>query len=127
MNDPIKTINQSLIAGYIDKSVLSYEQYLPDLLTNQTKPPKKVLTSLLRELENCTEFFISVAFVTASGVATIINKLKELEEKKVTGKILVSQYLNFTQPEALKRLAKFNNIELRIATTGNFHSKGYIF
>jgi HKD family nuclease len=86
MNDPIKSINQSLIAGYIDKSVLSDEQYLPDLLTNQTKLPKKVLTSLLRELENCTEFFISVAFVTASGLATIINKLKELEEKKLLEK-----------------------------------------
>jgi HKD family nuclease len=86
MNDPIKSINQSLIAGYIDKSVLSDEQYLPDLLTNQTKPPKKVLTSLLRELENCTEFFISVAFVTASGLATIINKLKELEEKNLLEK-----------------------------------------
>jgi len=40
---------------------------------------------------------------------------------------LVSQYLNFTQPEALKRLLKFDNIELRINTNDNFHSKGYLF
>lgn len=39
----------------------------------------------------------------------------------------MSQYLNFTQPEALKRLLQFKNIELRIATTGNAHTKGYIF
>jgi HKD family nuclease len=50
--------------------------------------------------------YISVAFVTTSGVATIINKLKELQSE-ITGQILVSQYLNFTQPEALKRLLQF--------------------
>ncbi|WP_244140853.1 DUF3427 domain-containing protein [Kaistella flava (ex Peng et al. 2021)] len=70
---------------------------------------------------------MSVAFVTTSGVATIINKLKELENREIKGKILVSQYLNFTQPEALKRLSQFKNIDLRIATTGNAHAKGYIF
>lgn len=41
--------------------------------------------------------------------------------------MLVSQYLNFSQPEALKQILKFQNIELKIATQGNFHSKGYLF
>jgi superfamily II DNA or RNA helicase/phage repressor protein C with HTH and peptisase S24 domain len=99
----------------------------PELLVNQKNPPKKVLSSILHELENCNEFFISVAFVTTSGVAAIINKIKELEDRKIKGEILVSQYLNFTQPEALKRLLQFKNIDLRIATTGNTHTKGYIF
>ena len=40
---------------------------------------------------------------------------------------MVSQYLNFTQPEALKRLMQFKNISLRILTQGNAHAKGYIF
>ncbi len=40
---------------------------------------------------------------------------------------MVSQYLNFTQPEALKRLLQFKNINLKIATIGNAHAKGYIF
>nr|WP_278036510.1 DUF3427 domain-containing protein [Flavobacterium nitratireducens] len=70
---------------------------------------------------------MSVAFVTTSGVATIINKLKELENRGIKGEILVSQYLNFTQPEALKRLLQFKNINLKIATIGNAHAKGYIF
>jgi HKD family nuclease len=54
-----------------------------------------------------------VAFVTTSGVATIINKLKELENREIKGEILVSQYLNFTQPEALKKLAQFKNIRFK--------------
>lgn len=127
MDKLIQNFNNSLQTGYIDKNILSDSRYQPELLVNQKKPPKKVLSTILHEFENCTEFSISVAFVTTSGVATIINKLKELESREIKGKILVSQYLNFTQPEALKRLLKFKNIDLRIATTGNAHSKGYIF
>lgn len=119
--------NLSLQTGFIDKNIISDENFHPELLVNQKNPPKKVLLTLLKEFENCEEFYISVAFVTTSGVATIINKLIELEKKNIKGQLLVSQYLNFSQPEALKRLLQFKNIDLRIVTTGNAHSKGYIF
>jgi superfamily II DNA or RNA helicase/HKD family nuclease len=127
MDKLIQIFNSSLQTGYIDKNVLSDAAYQPELLVNQKNPPKKVLSTILQELENCNQFYIAVAFVTTSGVATLINKLKELENREIKGQILVSQYLNFTQPEALKRLLQFNNIDLRIATTGNAHAKGYIF
>ncbi|MEN9639059.1 MAG: hypothetical protein RLZZ262_927, partial [Bacteroidota bacterium] len=127
MNELIQSFTQSLQTGFIDKSILSNLDYQPELLVNQRSPPKKVLSSILHELEFCDQFFISVAFVTTSGVATIINKLKDLEDRGIKGEILVSQYLNFTQPEALKRLLQFENIDLRIATEGNVHAKGYIF
>lgn len=127
MNDLIQRFNQSLQTGYVDKSILSSLDYQPELLVNQKNPPQKVLSTILHELEHCSHFYISVAFVTTSGVAAIINKLKELDERGITGEMLVSQYLNFTQPEALKRLLQFENIDLRIATTGNTHTKGYIF
>jgi superfamily II DNA or RNA helicase/HKD family nuclease/SOS-response transcriptional repressor LexA len=127
MSNLIELFNSSLQTGYVDKKILSNVAYQPELLVNQKNPPKKVLSSILQELENCNHFYISVAFVTTSGVATIINKLKELENREIKGEILVSQYLNFTQPEALKRLTQFKNIDLRIATTGNAHAKGYIF
>jgi superfamily II DNA or RNA helicase/HKD family nuclease len=127
MDKLIQLFNSSLQTGFIDKNIISDIAYQPELLVNKKNPPKKVLSTILHELENCNQFYISVAFVTASGVATIINKLKELEKRNIKGEILVSQYLNFTQPEALKRLLQFKNIDLRIATTGNAHSKGYIF
>ncbi|SJM67054.1 DUF3427 domain-containing protein [Psychrobacter piechaudii] len=38
----------------------------------------------------------------------------------------MSQYLNFTEPDALRKLSKFQNIVLKIATN-DFHSKGYLF
>lgn len=127
MNDAIQSFIKSLQTGYVDKSILSNLDYQPELLVNQKNPPKKVLSTIIHELENCNQFYISVAFVTTCGVASIINKLTELEDRDIKGEILVSQYLNFTQPEALKRLLQFKNINLRIATTGNAHSKGYIF
>ena len=127
MDKLIKIFNSSLQTGFIDKNSISDVAYQPELLVNQKNPPKKVLSTILHELENCNYFYISVAFVTTSGVATIINKLKELENRNIKGEILVSQYLNFTQPEALKRLLQFKNIDLRIATIGNAHAKGYIF
>ncbi|HAW80273.1 MAG TPA: DUF3427 domain-containing protein, partial [Balneola sp.] len=127
MDDLTQSFKHSLHTGFIDKTILSDSNYQPELLINQKNPPKKVLSTILHELENCNQFFISVAFVTTSGVAAIINKLKELEQRGIKGQILVSQYLNFTQPEALKRLLKFKNIDLRIATSGNTHTKGYIF
>jgi superfamily II DNA or RNA helicase/HKD family nuclease len=127
MNNLNEIFNKSLQTGYVDKTIISDENFHPELLVNQKNPPKKVLLTLLKELEDCEEFYFSVAFVTTSGVATIINKLQQLEKLNVKGQILVSQYLNFSQPEALKRLIQFKNIDLRITTTGNAHSKGYIF
>jgi len=123
----IDEFNKSLQTGYVDKNSISEILYQPELLVNQKKPKKKVLSTIIQELENCETFLISVAFVTTSGVATLINTFKALENRNVKGKVIVSQYLNFTQPEALKRLSQFSNIELRIATKENSHSKGYIF
>ncbi|MFD1553052.1 DUF3427 domain-containing protein [Putridiphycobacter roseus] len=118
---------KSLQTGFIDKSINSEILYRPELLVNSKKPKKKVLSTIISELEKCNSFFISVAFATADGVISLRNALESLEEKGIKGKIIVSQYLNFTQPEALRKLLKYRNIELRIATNSNSHSKGYLF
>lgn len=120
-------LSKSLKTGFVDKESASEKLYQPTLLVNKKSPPQKVLSTILEELRHCDEFYISVAFVTTSGVATLMNTLKDLEDKGVKGKIIVSQYLNFTQPEALRKLLKFTNIELRIAVNQNSHSKGYLF
>jgi len=120
-------LQESLNTGFIDQVIQSNKAYRPQLVVNDRAAGKKVLTTIERELRKCNEFWFSVAFVTTSGLATLMNTLLELEEKGIKGKVLASQYLNFTQPEALKRILKFKNIELRIVTDGDFHSKGYLF
>ncbi len=105
----------------------SNTELFPKLVVNDSREHKKVLTVLLKNLKSCKEFYFSVAFVTKSGIATIINTLGDLEKKGIKGKVLVSQYQNFTQPEALAALLKFKNIQLRISVKDNFHAKGYFF
>ena len=121
------SLTKSLQTGFIDQLFQSNKEYIPEFLVNNKKEGKKVLTTILSELENCEEFWFSVAFVTTGGISSLINQLIKLDRKGVKGKILVSQYLNFTQPEALKRLLQFKNIELKIVVKGAFHSKGYLF
>lgn len=125
--DANEELEKGLYTGYIDSTSDSLESYRPRLLLNDNKNGLKVLTSLISELKKCDEFYFSVAFITNSGVAALISVLKELESKGIKGKILASQYQNFTEPRALKRLIKLNNIDVRIVIDKNFHAKGYIF
>jgi superfamily II DNA or RNA helicase/HKD family nuclease len=122
-----QALSNSIQTGFVDQLIQSNKEYRPELLTNNSEQGKKVLSTIIRELEQCDEFWFSVAFVTTGGIAALMNTLIDLEKKKIKGKILASQYLNFTHPEALRRIKQFKNIELRIATEGNFHSKGYLF
>lgn len=120
-------IELGLYSGFIDNSGISLEEYKPKLLVNNSSKGQKVLTSIISELISCDEFLFSVAFITSSGLITLLTTLEELELKGVKGKIIASSYLNFTDPKALRKLLHFKNIELRIVTDENLHSKGYIF
>jgi superfamily II DNA or RNA helicase len=116
-----------LQTGFVDKQIVSQNDFVPKILLNDKIEGKKVLSSIINELNECNEFWFSVAFVTSGGVASLKNTLEDIASRNIKGKILVSQYLNFTQPEALRQILKFKNIELRISVNTNFHAKGYLF
>ncbi len=85
---------------------------------------------LCRSFNNCTRFYINVAFVSYSGLQILLDILKDAEGKGITGKVITSTYLNFTDPKALTKLLSFSNIELRLFIAKpnlGFHPKGYIF
>jgi len=125
--DSKEELVKGIYTGLIDGTSVSLETFQPKLLVNNTDSGTKVLTSIISELKKCDEFFFSVAFVTNSGVSTLVNTLIELQSKGVRGKIIASQYQNFTEPRALDRLIELGNIDVRIITEGNFHAKGYVF
>ena len=90
----------------------------------------KVLTTIENELSKCTSFSISVAFITSGGIVTLLETLRELEQKKIPGRILTTDYLMFSDPKALNKLSQFSNIDLRMYNCQDkegFHTKGYIF
>lgn len=114
--------------GFLDSTVIAEEHYKPALLVNDNERGEKVLTTLSSELKTCDEFMFSVAFVTEGGVEVLLMELRDLQRRGIKGRIIASQYQNFTQPKALKRLLAFDNIELRIvADDKSMHTKGYIF
>jgi len=122
-----KLLADSLHTGFFDATYNSREEYQPQLLINDSNRGRKVLSSILRELEDCQEFFFSVAFITQGGVTVLLNTLSELQSRGVRGKILTSSYQNFTDPRALRRLMLFNNLQIKILTDANHHAKGYFF
>ena len=129
----MEVTNQELIQGFksafVDYKVESTLAYRPQFVSNNRFAGKKVLSLIEGELQVCDTFYISVAFITLSGLEPLLQTLKELEIKGVKGKILTTDYLHFSEPVALRKLSELNNIELRMYMTDDdgFHTKGYIF
>lgn len=117
--------------AYIDGNVASSMAYKPQFLSNNYKEGKKVISSIEDELLACDQFQISVAFITMGGITPLLQTLKELEKKHIPGKILTTNYLNFSEPKALEKLNGLSNIILKMydadESNGGFHTKGYIF
>ena len=127
----IEEVRLGFETAYIDGSVVSSEAYRPQFVSNNHKEGKKVFSSIEDELLACDRFQISVAFITMSGITPLLQTLKELEKRNICGEILTTNYLNFSEPKALKKLDALSNITLRmydveLAEEG-FHTKGYIF
>lgn len=120
-----------LKSAFIDSSVNSNLAYRPQFVSNNYKEGKKVLSSIEDELLNCNEFQISVAFITLGGIEPLLQTLKVLEKKNVPGKVLTTNYLNFSEPKALKKLNELKNITIKMYDVDEkdhgFHTKGYIF
>lgn len=117
----------SLKRGFISSKVVSDNYLMPSLLVNDQKKDKKILSALTDELSTCEAFDFSVAFINDTGLASILEKLEYLERHNIKGRILTTNYLNFTSPGALSKLLEFSNLEVRVYTKGGFHPKGYIF
>ena len=127
----IEEIRLGFETAYINDSVVSSDLYRPQFVSNNYKEGKKVLSSLEDELLLCDGFQISVAFITMSGITPLLQTLKELEKRNIHGQILTTNYLNFSEPRALKKLHELSNITLKMydvdAAGKGFHTKGYIF
>lgn len=118
---------KSLETGFLDASIGSSGEFRPYLVLNDP-PRSKVLITLLKELESCTSFEFSVAFITAGGLAMLQQGLHDAQKRGVSGKILTSDYLNFTDPNAIEHLmTRFSNIDVRVCSENSFHAKGYLF
>ncbi|HEX9025727.1 MAG TPA: DEAD/DEAH box helicase family protein, partial [Clostridium sp.] len=122
-NNILKASETGLINNLIDSNLA----LRPKLLINDYSKGSKVLSDICQELTKCNEFMISVAFITSSGITPLLETLKYLEKNKIQGRILTTDYLNFSEPKSLKKLLEFSNIKIKMYCSDNFHTKGYIF
>ncbi len=104
-----KTINQNCVTGQEDHLY----PYLSDAIARAIK------------------IDLNVSFLMVSGVKLILEDLKKAADKGLVIRILCSNYLNITQPEALYLLKSGlgDRLDLRFYkfTNKSFHAKAYFF
>lgn len=123
-------IRQGVEDAFIEYKNSSNLAFKPEFVVNNHEQGQKVLSVIDRELSDCEEFAISVAFITESGIVPLLQTLKELERKGIRGRILTTDYLCFSEPKALDKLASLSNVTLKMYDSKQgtgFHTKGYIF
>ena len=55
--------------------------------------------------------------IKLGGITPILQTLKELEKKGIPGRILTTDYLMFSEPKALDKLAELKDIKLQMFQT----------
>ena len=116
----------TLRSSFIDARIESDQRYAPRVVSNSSRQKANVLSVIKAELASCKSFDFSVAFVTSSGIQVLVQILNELKRQGVRGRILTSTLNNFNDPDALRKLLEFPNIQTRVYQ-GNLHAKGYLF
>ena len=130
-NDTFTQLQEGLKTAYIDGTAAANLAYKPAFVSNNPEEGKKVISVIEDELMKCDQFQISVAFITMGGITPLLQTLKELEKRQIPGQILTTNYLNFSEPRALKKLQELSNVTLKMYDVDRadqgFHTKGYIF
>ena len=126
-------IEKALSNAFIDSNDKDIKPvFSPAFLYNSKENKTKVITTLLKDLSKCDEFFIAVAFITKSGLQLFKETFEELKNRGIKGKILTTDYLTFTDPDALLDIKNnFPNIEVKmykcLDSSSGFHIKSYVF
>lgn len=123
----VELLGRSVDSSFINFESSSQDELATSLVLNDRLRGEKVLSHLLSNLEECSFFRFAIAFVTTSGVACIHQSLKNAIDRGCKGQILISQYLNFSDPIAIARLRNFSGVDVRFVNEENFHGKLYYF
>ncbi|AMC94328.1 hypothetical protein AOC36_10195 [Erysipelothrix larvae] len=98
-----------------------------EFISNDHVEGTKVLKVIRNEMAQCDRFDFSVAFITQGGLTMLANQLLSLQNRNIKGRILTSTYQHFNDPKVYEKLMSYPNIECRIYSLQDHHTKGYIF
>lgn len=84
--------------------------------------------SLRESIKNSDEIIMNVSFIRDSGMKLLIKDLKEAKEQGKKIKILTSDYMKVSEPNALYRLVDIGGVKIfDNPLNKSFHPKSYIF
>ncbi len=127
MDNLAKEIESAANAAFVDKAINHSLALRPSLIDNSVTEQNDMLSYIKKGLSSAEEFLISVSFIRMSGLAMLVQTLKDIGQKKIKGRIITTDYLNYTEPKALRKLLEFPYINVRVVTEEAFHTKGYLF
>ncbi|WP_283195341.1 DUF3427 domain-containing protein [Rhizobium sp. AN80A] len=113
-------------ADYLDQEVSS-TRALKRLITGGSD---HLLPHLIMHMDEAKACDIAVAFLLDSGARLIVEHLKDFLARGGRARILVGDYMDVTEPMALRRLADLDgDLTFRVfeAAAQGFHLKTYIF
>jgi HKD family nuclease len=113
-------------ANYLAKE-LTAERNQQRLIKGDKDP---FLPHLVLQMDRAKTCDIAVAFLLDSGARRIVEHLKDFLDRGGTARVLVSDYLDVTEPIALRRLADLEGkLSLKVyeTKTKGFHLKSYVF
>lgn len=88
-----------------------------------------LLPHLVAHLATATQVDIAVAFVSSGGVLLLLEHLRDVIARGGRVRILTGDYLDVTEPDALRRLLDLGDgLDLRVVETAgsSFHVKSYV-
>ncbi len=108
----------------------STTQTTQSLITGGKSDP--FLPQLLDAINQATEIDITVAFIRQSGLDLIFDALRDAMNRRAVIRVLTSDYLDVTEPQALRRLMLLaeRGADVRLFSSQgdpSFHIKSYIF
>lgn len=96
-------------------------------VTNDKKQRIRVLSEIKQCLLEADVFDSAVAFITKSGVVSLLQALYDFTERGGRARIVASDYLCFTQPQALEMLLAIKGVEVRLLRGVQYHGKLFLF
>ncbi len=90
----------------------------------------KLYTELQKEIVSADKICLMVSFIKKSGLALLLPQLKEFTERGGHLQVITTTYMQATDFDAIKQLAKLKNTDIKITydvTSERLHAKAYIF
>lgn len=107
------------------------------LLPRRTSRPARLVTGaddpllplLAQSIDGAARVDLAVAFAMDSGVRLLEPWLRDLLDRGGQLRVVVGDYMDVTEPSALRRLVDLEGADLRVfeTGTGSFHPKAWLF